>query len=279
MAYLELTLGVPEDEITSEFLSGQLLEIGYDSFLEETPGIFKAYIDEALFSEILLQEVLRNDLFRNVEFIKAEPLPEQNWNALWEASYDPVIINEKCRIRAPFHHPDPTIPFELVIEPKMSFGTAHHETTFQMLDQLFDIDFANKLVLDMGSGTAILAILAKKLGASNVVAIDNDQWAFNNAKDNVIMNQVDNVTIELGDASAIGNRVFDVILANINRNILLNDMVVYANALVENGLLLLSGFYSEDLEVIKNEAKKNHLAYLKHRTKNNWIVAVFSKIV
>jgi ribosomal protein L11 methyltransferase len=277
MGYLELTFNVPEDELTSEILASQLLEIGCDSFLEDEPGLFKAYIEDAFYSEAVLNELLQDEALQNVSLLKLAPLPDQNWNATWEASYDPVIINDKCRIRAPFHQRDPAYKFDLVIEPKMSFGTAHHETTFQMLNQLFDVDFHHKNVLDIGSGTAVLAILAKKLGAVNVVAIDNDQWAYNNACDNIKLNDEASIIVELGDATSINQRTFDVILANINRNILINDMVHYASALLIGGELLLSGFYTEDLDSIKAVATQNKLAYKKHRVKNNWVVAVFSK--
>ncbi len=276
MTYIELVLAVSDELLIKDLLISHLLDVGYDSFMEE-PDELKAYIEKEAFDLKEVERILKDELFKTVKIIQAEPLPDINWNAEWEAAYENVIINEQCRIRAPFHEPDPSIAFDIVIEPKMSFGTAHHETTSQMLLLLFEIDFENKAVLDMGCGTAVLAIVAKKRGATSVLAIDVDNWAYENAKENVLLNNEPNILVEEGDATSIGNRYFDVVLANINRNILLNDIPSYAAAMNNQALLLMSGFYLDDLEAIKYTAAANGLTYQKHISKNNWVAAVFSK--
>ncbi|MCK9447619.1 MAG: 50S ribosomal protein L11 methyltransferase [Bacteroidales bacterium] len=274
---MELTLKINADTSVSDLMISELLKLGYESFMEEEPDILKAYISTEQFQIDHIYRLLSNDLYRMVSFVQAEPLPDQNWNASWEASYEAVVINDRCRIRAPFHAKDPSFEFDLLIEPKMSFGTAHHETTAQMLQLLFDIPLAGKKVLDMGCGTAVLAILARKLGASEVVAIDNDPWAYRNASENILLNEEPDIIVEEGDAALLIGRVFDVIIANINRQILLHDMGSYATSLTEKGYLLLSGFYTEDLEMIQQEATHYNLKYVRHESKNNWVAAMFVK--
>lgn len=274
MSWLELAFTVPDDENLTEIFTARLDDLAFDSFVQEDL-VLKAYVSPELFKPDHLAAILSEETFGAFRLLTQSTLEDKNWNALWEASYDAVIINQLCRIRAPFHAADPNFKYDLIIEPKMSFGTAHHDTTAQVLKLMLDLKFAGKQVLDMGSGTAVLAILARKLGAQSVVAIDNDIWAFNNACDNVVLNQVPEISIELGDASAIGGRMFDVILANINRNILLADMHIYAAALHPNGMLVLSGFYTEDLEIIQNKAQSLDLQYEFHTYANNWVAAVF----
>jgi ribosomal protein L11 methyltransferase len=274
MTCLELSFVVPDDELVTEILTAILSEIRFDSFMQEK-NILKAYIQKELFIEKDLNYLLKEDLFQHVSLLKVEEMPEQNWNAIWESSYQPVIINELCRIRAPFHNPDSAYPYDLLIEPRMSFGTAHHETTSQMLELMLTIDFVKKSTLDMGCGTAILAILARKMGAEPVVAIDNDEWAFNNALDNIILNHTEDIVVQFGDVSTIEDNKFDIILANINRNILLADMKHYAHSLFSGGSLLLSGFYVADLPSIKESALLNGLIYKTHISKNDWVAALF----
>nr|MCR5014726.1 50S ribosomal protein L11 methyltransferase [Bacteroidales bacterium] len=209
--------------------------------------------------------------------LSVETMPDKDWNEVWEASYQPVVVNERCRVRAPFHDPDPNYEFDLVIEPKMSFGTANHETTAQIITLMLETDFKGKEVLDMGSGTAVLAILAKKLGAGDTVAIDNDEWAYKNAFTNVALNGIDDIKIVLGDAKAIGDRQFDVVLANINRNILLRDMHHYVDAMRPGARIFFSGFYTEDLDSIRAEATRLGLRYARHLARNNWVAAEFVK--
>lgn len=275
MAYLELSFSVPADEELIEILSARLEELGCDSFLQEEL-ILKAYIEAPLLNMKELNDVLNESYFQEVSLISSEPLPEKNWNALWESNYQPVIIDHRCRIRAPFHDPDPAFAFDLLIEPRMSFGTAHHETTAQMIALLLDMEVENKKTLDMGSGTAVLAILAAQKGANPVWAVDNDEWAYNNALDNVVLNKTSHIHVVMGDAEAIKGSSFDIIIANINRNILLNDMHIYREAMNEKGLLLMSGFYESDLPLIQQKAEALGLKYKKHTSSNQWVAAVFS---
>ena len=276
MNYYACSFSNPENEILKDMFMELLGTIGFDSFMDTEDG-FEAYCQESALDETELDEILRMEQFANVSLLKKELIPDQDWNATWEASYDPVIINELCRIRAPFHKVEGTYKYDLVIEPKMSFGTAHHETTSQIIELMLQSEFSGLNVLDMGSGTGVLAILAKKLGSAMTVAIDNDEWAYRNALDNIRLNDENEIVVELGDASSLNDRQFDVILANINRNILLRDMKEYVKSLVENGRLFFSGFYEEDLVLITKEAEHLGLKYVNHVTKNNWTAAVFVK--
>jgi ribosomal protein L11 methyltransferase len=223
-----------------------------------------------------VEGLLSDPAFFDVHLLKVEEMPDKDWNELWEASYQPVVVNERCRVRAPFHDPDPSFEFDLVIEPKMSFGTANHETTAQIIQLMLETDFKGKEVLDMGSGTAVLAILAKKLGAAHTVAIDNDEWAYRNAFTNIELNGIPDIEIVLGDALAIKGQ-FDVVLANINRNILLRDMHYYVDAMRPEAHIFFSGFYTEDLDSIKAEAERLGLRYRRHLSRNNWVAAEFVK--
>lgn len=277
MSYIEICLSIPQTEIERELLPSILEEVGCDSFMEDET-FFKAYCPEESFNLESIKNTLNNSEFlTNVQVLSAEKMPNKDWNEIWESSYEPAIVNSKCRIRAPFHEPNKSYQYDLLIEPKMSFGTAHHETTSQIIDLMIDADFKEKNVLDMGSGTGVLAILAKKLGANQVVAIDNDEWAYRNALDNIKLNDTNDIIVELGDAQTIGDRKFNIILANINRNILLRDMAYYEKSLFKNGLIFFSGFYLEDLQAIQNEATKLSLTYQKHICKNNWTATIFSK--
>jgi ribosomal protein L11 methyltransferase len=275
MAYFELSFSVPADVEFCEILSARLEEMGCDSFWQEE-SVLKAYIDAVSLDMVKVNALIAEPFFAKVELISAAPLPEENWNAKWESNYLPVIIDQRCRIRAPFHEPDPAFAFDLLIEPRMSFGTAHHETTAQMIAFLLDLELKGKKTLDMGSGTAVLAILAAKKGADPVWAVDNDEWAYNNARDNVVLNHTPGIHVVLGDAEAIKNTTFDVIIANITRNILLEDMHIYREALNANGLLLMSGFYEKDLPLIQKKAESLGLKYKKHTTSNQWVAVVFS---
>ena len=276
MNYYACSFSNPDNEVLKDMFMELLGTIGFDSFMDTEDG-FEAYCQELALDETELDEILRMEQFANVSLLKKELIPDQDWNATWEASYDPVIINELCRIRAPFHKVEGTYKYDLVIEPKMSFGTAHHETTSQIIELMLQSEFSGLNVLDMGSGTGVLAILAKKLGSAITVAIDNDEWAYRNALDNIRLNDENEIVVELGDATSLNDRQFDVILANINRNILLRDMKEYVKSLVENGRIFFSGFYEEDLVLITKEAEHLGLKYVNHVTKNNWTAAVFVK--
>lgn len=274
MNYYACSFSNPENEILKDMLMELLGTIGFDSFMDTDDG-FEAYCQEPALDETELDDVLQMEQFANVKLLKKELIPDQDWNATWEASYEPVIINESCRIKAPFHKVEGTYKYDLIIEPKMSFGTAHHETTSQIIELMLQSDFKGLNVLDMGSGTGVLAILAKKLGSAITVAIDNDEWAYRNALDNIRLNGENEIVVELGDATSLNDRQFDIILANINRNILLRDMKEYVKCLVDGGKIFFSGFYEEDLILIRREAEELGLKYVNHVIKNNWTAAVF----
>ena len=276
MNYFACSFSNPENEVLKDMFMELLGTIGFDSFMDVDDG-FEAYCQEPALNEIELNEILQMEQFANIRLLKKELIPDQDWNATWEASYEPVVINELCRIRAPFHNVSGSYKYDLIIEPKMSFGTAHHETTSQIIELVLQSDFTGLDVLDMGSGTGVLAILAKKLGSAMTVAIDNDEWAYRNALDNIRLNDENEIIVELGDANSLNNRQFDVILANINRNILLRDMREYVKCLVDGGRIFFSGFYEEDLKLIADEAERLGLKYDNHVTKNNWTAAVFVK--
>ncbi len=276
MNYLAYTFSNPSNENLKDMFMELLGEIGFDSFMDTDDG-FTAYCAETAFDKEGLDELLQMEQLADVQILNKELIPDQDWNATWEASYEPAIIDETCRIRAPFHEPESSYKYDLCIEPKMSFGTAHHETTSQIIKLMLADDFKGKDVLDMGSGTGVLAILARKLGSATTVAIDNDEWAYRNALDNIKMNDENDIIVELGDANSLNNRQFDIIIANINRNILLRDMKEYVKCLKKNGKIFFSGFYESDLVLIKKEAERLGLSYLNHVKKNEWTAAVFVK--
>ena len=275
MKTFEYSFTAPSSDIQHDMLTTMLAEIGFDSFMDDAMGL-KAYCSADNRDDLAVENLLLEPSFSDIRLLKVEEMPDKDWNEVWEASYQPVVVNDRCRVRAPFHEPDPSFEFDLVIEPKMSFGTANHETTAQIIQLMLETDFHGKTVLDMGSGTAVLAILAKKLGAAHTVAIDNDEWAYRNAFTNTELNGVSDIEIILGDASSIQGS-FDVVLANINRNILLRDMHLYVAAMRPDAHIFFSGFYTEDLESIKAEAERLGLHYCRHLSRNNWVAAEFVK--
>jgi ribosomal protein L11 methyltransferase len=275
MKYIEFRFDKPAGETESAILMMQLEEIGFEGFIEEE-GNLTGYI--------LCENFRGNDL-KTLPFLKNHPeinyssiiLEDKNWNEEWEKNYPPVVIAGKCYIHAPFHPPRPDLPFEILIVPRMSFGTAHHETTALMIEWMLKIDMKNKQVLDMGCGTGILAILANKKGASGVLAIDDDEWAFRNALDNFRLNNVHNCKVLMGDASVIPDEKFDIILANINRNILIQDIPRYAAALGRHGILLLSGFYGADEAAIIRSAGIQGIKYAGRKSKGSWAAILFNR--
>lgn len=277
MKTFEYTFTQPSSDIQHDMLTTMLGDLGFDSFMDDVMGL-KAYCQGDFRDDDAVNELLGLEVFSDITLMNVEEMPDKDWNEVWEASYQPVVVNERCRVRAPFHEADPNFEFDLVIEPKMSFGTANHETTSQIISLMLETDFAGKEVLDMGSGTAVLAILAKKLGAAKTIAIDNDEWAFNNAFTNIALNGIDDIEIVLGDAHAIKGS-FDVVLANINRNILLRDMHFYESTMKPGAHIFFSGFYTEDLDSIKAEAKRLGLTYRRHVSRNNWVAAEFCKSI
>ena len=275
MKTFEYSFTAPSSDIQHDMLTTMLAEIGFDSFMDEGRCL-KAYCSAESRDDMAVENLMNEPSFSDLRLLKVEEMPDKDWNELWEASYQPVVVNERCRVRAPFHEPDPSFEFDLVIEPKMSFGTANHETTAQIIQLMLETDFQGKDVLDMGSGTAVLAILAKKLGAARTVAIDNDEWAYRNAFTNCELNGISDIEIVLGDALSIQGQ-YDVVLANINRNILLRDMHYYVEAMNLNAHIFFSGFYTEDLLGIREEAGHLGLRYCRHLSRNNWVAAEFVK--
>jgi ribosomal protein L11 methyltransferase len=273
MDYIQLSLEIKPDS-AREIVTAELAGYGFESFSEEGNILF-AYIPHNLFS---MDDVRKLPFFTNKQIkvgMMVRLVKAQNWNALWESNFDPVRIGHFCYIRAPFHKSTRGVTYQIVIEPKMSFGTGHHETTSLMVEMMAYMDMKGKTVLDMGCGTGVLAILAKKMGALSVMAIDNDEWAYNNTIENVERNNVKKITVKQGDAALLKDLKYDVIIANINRNVLLSDIGVYAASLNKAGTLLMSGFYSEDLPMIKECCKQFKLELQRSLTKNNWIAASF----
>jgi ribosomal protein L11 methyltransferase len=274
MEYVEVTVkGL--DEQQSEILTAGLCELGFESFSPEPDG-FLAYVPLHEFDLMKVSGFLELNSLEKGFTYSVSKIAEQNWNAIWESSYSPVRVGN-CYIRAPFHPPDPEASTELVIEPKMSFGTAHHETTRLMLAAVMETDMNGAIVLDMGTGTGILAILASKLGASSVTAIDTDEWSCLNTEENVRRNAVAGISVIQGDCKVIPSVNYTHILANINRNVLLADLPVYHSRLADGGILLMSGFYEEDLPLISKAAEDLGLVLRGHNTMNHWMMAGFSK--
>lgn len=273
MNYLEYTFTVNPLQPGVEILIAELGYAGFESFVETENGV-TAYIQKEEWKESMLEDIqiLASEEF-TISFESSE-IEQVNWNAEWEKNFDPIEVDGKCVVRAPFH-PQTKVPYEIVIEPKMSFGTGHHETTYMMLQHILENDFKGKTVLDMGCGTAVLAILAEMRGAATLDAIDIDEWCVENSEENIQRNDCKNITVRLGDASLLAGKSYEVIIANINRNILLNDMSVYRDCLSKEGELYLSGFYSEDLNIIKDCCNKLGFTFVDKKERNNWIAAKF----
>ncbi len=271
--YIEYDFKVSPLQPTSDILIAELGEAGFESFVEEADGVL-AYIQEKDWSEPILKdiEILKNPNFQ-ISYQYKE-IEQENWNATWESNFNAIQIGEACVVRAHFHE-KPNVLYDIVIEPKMSFGTGHHETTHMMLQHILDHDFKGKSVLDMGCGTGVLAILAGKKGAKTVDAIDIDNWCYQNSLENVERNQCDYINVYEGGASLLNGRKYDVIIANINRNILLADIPIYSKCLNENGVLFLSGFYEEDIDIISKKCLKAALKFEKNLEKNNWVAVKY----
>ena len=276
MNYIEYNFTVSPTEMGAEILMAELAEVGFDSF-EDTPTGIKAYIPKDSWNEHILQDIY---LLSNPEFTISYQITEieqVNWNEEWEKNFSPIVVENLCTVRANFH-PVPNTRYDIVITPKMSFGTGHHETTYMMLQQLLPLSLEGAKVLDMGCGTGILAIMAALRGARDITAIDIDPWCVENATENVQQNDCSFITIKEGDVSLIAGEQYNLILANINRNILLSDIPAYTQALLPLGLLLVSGFYVEDLPAIKEKCQKIGLTYLSHIERNRWVSAKFQRL-
>jgi ribosomal protein L11 methyltransferase len=275
MQYLELIFSPVNSEEDRSLLIAELLGFGFDSFNEEENTLL-AYISSDHYNEDLLKDISFLNIHPEIKF-EAKSLEDINWNKEWESNYQPVTIAGKCHVRAPFHPPLHGMLYEIIIEPKMAFGTAHHETTRLMAEWLMGLDVAGKNVLDMGCGTGVLAILANKMGAGNVIGIDNDEWAWRNAQENFKINGVPEENVFLGDASHIRENSFDLILANINRNVLLHDMKDYYKGLRKHGQLLLSGFYAADIAAVTNAGDDGGFGFEGSASLNDWSVILLKK--
>jgi len=259
----------------TEILIAQLGYAGFESFVENEDGV-TAYIQEGDWNSTILEDIqiLNSDEFE-ISYVE-EVIEQTNWNSEWEKNFNPIQVDDLVSIRAPFHE-NPNLKYDIVIEPKMSFGTGHHETTHMMVQQLLDLDLTDKKVLDMGCGTGILAIFAEMKGANPIDAIDIDNWCYLNSIENVERNNCSNINVFEGDASLLINKKYDVIIANINRNILLNDMQTYMDCLNDKGVILFSGFYQEDIPIIDAEVSKYGVKIDKIIERNNWVSLKYSK--
>lgn len=263
------------DQPTAEIIIAALGSIGFDTFEEKDNGV-DAYITEANFDRQLLDETL--EMYGQILPYTIAIIPKENWNELWEKNYDPIEVDDRCIVRATFHQIEKRYPIEILVEPKMSFGTGHHATTYQMIKAQLDIDHLGKSVVDLGTGTGILAILAKKLGAAHVEATDIDDWCIENSRENYQLNGIDDINTHLADAHNFEpTRAFDIVLANINKNVLLNEMGRYALFTKNGGLLLLSGFYDGDVQDILHEARKYGFELLARNTRSEWAQLVLQK--
>ncbi|WP_299229395.1 50S ribosomal protein L11 methyltransferase [uncultured Bacteroides sp.] len=273
MKYFEVTFTVnPCNETVTDILSALIAETGFESFVECEGGM-QAYVQQSLFDEDALKSIIADFPVSETEITYTITEPEdKDWNEEWEKNFfQPIVIDNRCVIHSTFHKDYPKAEYDIVINPQMAFGTGHHETTSSILGELLDADLKGKSVLDMGCGTSILAILASMRGADPVTAIDIDDWCVNNSRDNIALNNINNITVELGDASLLeGRKPFDVIIANINRNILLNDMAAYTACMHEGSEIYMSGFYVQDIDAIRSKGESLGLKFVHYREKNNW---------
>lgn len=257
----------------NEILIAELGEKAFESFTEDETGLV-AYVQKNLWTDDILEGI---EILHSPEFTithKIQEIDQVNWNEEWEKNFDPIDVNGECHVRAPFH-PKKDVRYDIVIEPKMSFGTGHHETTHMMIQHLLDMDVSGLKTLDMGCGTAILAILAEMKGAQPIDAIDIDNWCYVNSIENAGRNSCHNITVEEGDASLLSGRKYDLIIANINRNILLQDFKQYAECLNPKATLLLSGFYNQDIPAIEEECTTHGLKFVNKLERNNWVSLKF----
>jgi ribosomal protein L11 methyltransferase len=267
--YLGFHFAVEPKELGSEILVAELGELPFESFIESDFGVV-AYIQKQFWNENLLDDL---HILNSPEFVVSytiEEIDQVNWNEEWEKNFEAIDVDGICHVRAPFH-PKTDAEFDIIIEPKMSFGTGHHETTHMMIQHLLETDVTGKKTLDMGCGTAILAILAEMKGAQPIDAIDIDNWCYLNSIENVERNNCSHITVYEGEAALLKGKHYDLIIANINRNILLNDMQSYVDCLNKNGILLLSGFYNEDIPFIDASCTEKGLTFVKKLERNNWV--------
>lgn len=276
MEYIKLNCTLkPDNEINREILIAQLGGIGFESFTE-TDEVVEAFIPSKQFSKDLLSD---DSLIKYQPFTfnySVEIIPDENWNEVWEKNYfKPLLIENQCLIRAPFHTDYPKAKYEIIIEPKMAFGTGNHETTYLMVSEILKLDLNGKNVLDMGCGTGILGILASMAGATAITCIDIDESAYINTIENARYNNIFNLEVKLGGAELLKDVKYDFILANIHRNILVNDLPFYYGVMDKGSVLIMSGFYVEDLPIIQQKADELGLKFCDYSERNNWVAAKF----
>jgi ribosomal protein L11 methyltransferase len=279
MKYLKITIAIsPNEEYISDLLAAELAEIDFESFVHIQTGL-EAYIPEMSFNQEVLENLVQNFYFDAKLTYKIESIEEKNWNEEWEKNFfEPILIENQCIIHSSFHKNIPNAKYSITIDPKMSFGTGHHETTSLMIGCILEMDLENKSVLDMGCGTAVLAILASMRRASTITAIDIDEWCVENSIENLSLNGIKNVEVFQGTSINLEKKKFDVVLANINRNILLADINMYSKCLTTGGKLIMSGFYKEDIPLIEAEANKHNIRLTSYKEKNNWVAVNTEKL-
>lgn len=269
LSYIEYNFTIDPKEPATEILIAELGQIGFESFVETETGLLAYIQKEDWYIDLERDLYILNSEDFNISYSFSE-IEQTNWNEEWEKNFQPINVDNKVFIRAPFHEPS-TMDFEIVIEPKMSFGTGHHETTHMMIQHLLDLDVSGKSVLDMGCGTGILAIFSAMKNAKPIDAIDIDEWCVENTTENISKNNCDFIRVFLGDASILNEQRYDIIIANINRNILLQDLPKYKQCLNSNGILLLSGFYAEDESLLNEKATALGLNLETKIERNNWL--------
>lgn len=268
----------PYSETVTDILSAMLAEIGFESFVRGEDAL-EAYVPQPLFSRSELDLVLA-DLPLEVEIsYTVQTMEDKNWNEEWEKNYfNPIVIGDECCIHSSFHQPEGTYRYPILIDPKMSFGTGHHQTTLLILKEILAMELSGKCVLDMGCGTGVLAILAAMKGAAPVTAIDIEEWAYNNAMENVVLNGMTSIRVLHGGAELLGEERYDVIFANINRNILLQDLPHYEAVLKQGGIIVMSGFYLDDLPAIRSRANELGLSFDHLKDMDRWVATTFVKM-
>jgi len=276
MSYIELIIIVEPKEQGSDILIAELSEIEFESFVDADNG-FSAFIEEKRYDEQEIKKIFLkySNLFKISYSTKI--IPQQNWNKEWESNFQPIDVDGKCYIRAPFHALQKSFKYDVIIEPKMSFGTGHHFTTQLMIQKLMKLDIKNKSLLDMGCGTGVLAVLASLMGANPITAIDIDDWSYENSIENLEKNNINNVDVHKGDAEILAGKVFHTILANINKNVLLNDLPIYARSIEKDGNLVLSGFFETDVEELTKKALELNFIFEEKVVNNEWTMLHFIK--
>lgn len=277
MDYIEVDIKVAKRDPFSEILIAKLNEIDFESYVEHDYGV-TAYIQNQLFDKYKFKEVIHEVKHMTDIKFNIKDIDSVNWNKQWEENFNPVFINQKCVVRADFHSSFENIEHEIIINPKMSFGTGHHATTYLMMNQLFFCDILNKKVLDVGSGTGILSILASKLNSHSVIGIDIDQNAYQNAMENALLNKASNIDFLHGNIQIIIDYKFDLLLANINRNIILQDIDCYYSVMNKEADLIMSGFYEEDMDLILNKTNQLGFSLVDSKNKDKWLMLHLKKV-